>query len=66
MKAISTTHLRITSSLSLLQRVGLLKKQFNEPKFSIYWLRKLYKQQGISFKKVKIGKKPPVDKIAQH
>ena len=40
------------------ERTERLKAMFNEPKFSVYFLRKLYREHGITYKKVKIGKKP--------
>ena len=41
--AISLEYLTETASLTLLQRVIRLKREFTEKNFSLYWLLKLYK-----------------------
>ena len=39
---------------------------FSEWKFSVYFLRQLYRQNGITYKKVKIGKKPKEHQLAEY
>lgn len=58
-RATNAEYLLHTTCRTLKERVVDLKRAFTEKKFSMYYLQRLYKEHGITYKKIKLGKQPP-------